>query len=104
MVVYASFAGLGLRWLVGYGVTFYGSFEKIEPGMDERRVLELLGEPDEKSATFRLGQYEGSETEYARAAASGSSKYLLWFKGIDLVYAVGIDKSGRVTVKALGGT
>jgi hypothetical protein len=53
---------------------------------------------------FRLGQHGGFEKEYARAAASGSEYYLLWNKGIDVVYVVGFDKDGRVTMKAVGGT
>jgi len=95
---------VGLRVLMGYGVTFHTTFTKIQPGMSEAEAVAALGAADERSAHFRLGQYGGSEKEYARAAESGSAYYLHWKKGIDVVYAVGFDKDGRVTMKAVGGT
>jgi hypothetical protein len=95
---------LGLRVFMGYGVTFHSKFTKIRPGMSEAQVVAALGVADERAAQFRLGQYGGFEKEYARAAASGSTYYLLWNKGIDVVYAVGFDKDGRVTMKAVGRT
>jgi hypothetical protein len=95
---------LGLRVLMGYGITFHSKFSNIQPGMSEAQVVASVGAADERSAQFRLGQHGGFEKEYARAAASGSEYYLLWNKGIDVVYAVGFDKDGRVTMKAVGGT
>lgn len=95
---------LGFRMLMGFGVTFYSSYEKVDVGMSETEVVALLGLADEKSTQFRLGQRDGFEQEYARAARSGSAHYLLWHKGIDVVYAVGFDGEGKVTMKAVGGT
>jgi len=103
-VVCVPVAFVGLRMLMGYGVTFHNSFKNIQAGMSEAEVVAALGPADERSAEFRLGQYKGFEAEYARAAASGSSHYLLWKKGIDVVYAIGFDKDSRVTMKAVGGT
>lgn len=104
LVVCLAAAFVGVRALMGYGVTFYRSFEKVQQGMLEAEAVAILGAADERSAEFRLGQYEGFEKEYARAAGSGSSYYLLWFKSIDVVYAIGFDRNGRVTMKAVGGT
>jgi hypothetical protein len=83
---------------------FHAAFSTVERGMLEAQVVAVLGPSDERTSEFRLGQYAGFEDEYARAARSGSSYYLLWNKGIDVVYAVGIDEDGRVTMKAVGGT
>jgi len=104
VVVCVAAGFVGLRVVMGYGVTFHGSFKKIQPGMSETQVVAALGTPDERSAEFRLGQREGFEKEYALAAESGSSYYLFWFRGIDVVYAVGFDAAGRATIKAVGGT
>lgn len=95
---------LGSRVLTSVGVPFQAAFKKIQAGMSEAEVVAGLGTPDEKSAQFRLGQYAGFEKEYARAADSGSSYYLIWNKGVDVVYTVGFDNAGRVTMKAGGGT
>ncbi|MBN2579581.1 MAG: hypothetical protein JXB10_11375 [Pirellulales bacterium] len=103
-VVLVVVAIIGVRVLLGFGITFHWSFTKIQPGMLESQVVAALGTPCSKSAEFRLGQREGFEKEYARAAASGSAYYLLWEKGMDVVYAVGFDKNGRVTMTAAGGT
>ena len=104
VVVCIAVGFVALHIFMGYGVTFYGSFDRIQSGMSETQVVAALGAADERSAEFRLGQYEGFEKEYARAAGSGSSYYLLWNKGIDVVYAIGFDRNGRVTMKAIGGT
>jgi hypothetical protein len=103
-VVCVGAAVVGLRVLAGYGVNFHSSFKKVQVGMSEAQVVAALGVANERSSEFRLGQYRGFEQAYARAAASGSSYYLLWSKGIDVVYAVGFDKDGSVTMKAVGGT
>jgi hypothetical protein len=95
---------VGTRVLMGYGLTFHGSFKKVQAGMSEAQVVAALGIAGARTTEFRLGQYIGFEKEYARAAASGSVYYLLWYKGIDVVYAVGFDNDGRVTTKAFGGT
>lgn len=103
-VIFIAVALVGLRILMGYGFTFHSSFKRVQTGMSEAQVVADLGAADERAAEFRLGQYAGFEKDYARAAESGSNYYLLWNKGIDVVYAVGFDKDGRVTMKAVGGT
>ena len=92
------------RLLLGYGVTFNPKFKTIASGAPRDRVVELLGRPDEESAKFRLGQREGYEREYELAENSDSHYYLIWYKGIDVVYAVGFDREDRVTIRAVGGT
>lgn len=95
---------IGGRLLTGSGITFYGSFNQVQPGMSETQVVAALGTANARTTEFQLGQYTGFEKEYAQAAASGSSYCLLWHKGIDVVYAIGFDKEGKVTMKAFGGT
>jgi hypothetical protein len=89
---------------MGYGITFHSSFKKVRAGMSEAQGVAALGAANERSSEFRLGQYVGFEKEYARAAASKSSYYLIWNKGIDVVYTVGFDNEGHVTMTAVGGT
>lgn len=103
-VVFIAVALVGVRALMGYGFTFHSSFKRVQSGMSEAQVVVVLGGADVRTAKFQLGQYTGFEKEYAQAAASGSSYYLLWHRGIDVVYAVGFDKTGKVTMKAVGGT
>lgn len=103
-VLSIGLAFVAARVLMGYGVTFHSSFKKLQVGMSEEQVVAALGAADKRSAVFQLGQSGGFEKEYARAAASGSNYYLLWSKGIDVVYTVRFDKDGRVTMKAVGGT
>lgn len=72
--------------------------------MPEARVIELLGNPDERSARFFLGQRAGFEAAYQRAAASNAVYFLVWRREVDLVYSVGINSDGRVAVVEAGGT
>jgi hypothetical protein len=83
---------------------FARKFETLHIGMSESEVRVLLGTPNERSATFRLGQPHGFEEEYAAAARSGSEYYLLWRRELDLVYAVGFGLDRRVRYFAVGGT
>jgi hypothetical protein len=83
---------------------FRSTFREVEVGMPEARVVELLGNPDERSAQFFLGQRAGFEAAYQRAAASNAVYFLVWRREVDLVYSVGIDSDGRVTVAEVGGT
>lgn len=80
------------------------AWKSVETGMTREQVVGLLGEPEEQSAEFHLGQYGGFEAVYKRAASSGSEYYLFWDQGIDVVYAVGFDERDKVTFKAAGGT
>jgi hypothetical protein len=103
-VVFIAVAFIGGRVMMGYGVTFHSSFRTLQTGMSEAQVVAALGAADKRSPEFQLGQPGDFEKEYARAAVIGSSYYLLWSKGIDVVYTVGFDKDGRMTMKAVGGT
>jgi len=83
---------------------FDKKFGLVEIGDPETKVLSVLGQPDAKENEFRIGQKEGFETAYARAEASDSAYYLLWYKGIDVVFTVGINSKGQVSAKESGGT
>ena len=84
-------------------LAFRSTFREIAPGTEEARVIQLLGPPDERSQSFFLGQEIGYEDAYQRAAASSSSHFLVW-RRLDLVYSVGFDASGKVTLAEVGGT
>ena len=90
--------------VAGFDRHFHRQFQEIKQGMTETEVLHLLGDPVERSRRFRLGQYEGFEEEYSAAEASGATHYLVWVNGVDVVYSVGFDQSGRVVHSACGGT
>jgi hypothetical protein len=83
---------------------FEEKFESVQIGDPEAKALSILGEPALKEKEFRLGQMEGFEDAYARAKASDSEYYLLWLKGIDVVFSVGINNEGKVSAKGAGGT
>lgn len=83
---------------------FHARFAKVQLGMSEVDLLQLLGRPLEESDKFYLGQREGFEAEYARAAESGAKRFLIWRNGVDVVYAVGLNDSGAVVVASYGGT
>jgi hypothetical protein len=102
---------IGALWMLTYYSddakevrAFRSKFELVQIGDPESRVLSLLGSPDSKEAQFRIGQEKGFEDAYARAKASGSKYYLIWEKGIDVVFTVGVDDKGTVSVKESGGT
>jgi len=113
-----STAVLGLLFVIGAIalLSFYSSdkmvelraferkFASVDIGDPETKVLALLGRPDAKESTFRIGQKGGHEDSYARAAASGSAYYLVWEKGVDIVFSVGVDSKGKVRAKEYGGT
>ena len=83
---------------------FEKKFQLVQLGDTEAKALAVLGKPDAKEREFRLGQRKGFEDVYARAEASDSTYYLLWFKGIDVVFSVGINSKGQVSAKESGGT
>ncbi|MCP4405753.1 MAG: hypothetical protein GY801_51705 [bacterium] len=83
---------------------FEKQFQQVAIGDPEQKAVEVLGEPDVIETEFRLGQQSGFEEAYARAAASGSDRYLVYFRGIDVVFSVGISKKGKVSVTESGGT
>lgn len=83
---------------------FGNKLASVQIGDSENKVLSILGKPDAKEKEFRLGQKKGFEDAYARAEVSDSKYYLLWFRGIDVVFAVGINNKGQVSAKESGGT
>jgi hypothetical protein len=83
---------------------FRSRFGGVAPGISEAEVVNLLGPPDERSREFFLAQRSGFEDAYRRAAESGSAYFLVWHREIDLVYSVGIDSDGNVTLAEVGGT
>ena len=99
---------LGIRRIgdlaLGFDREFHARFANVRLGMSEAAVLRLLGSPVEESGRFYLGQRDGFEAEYARAAASGAKRFLIWRNGVDVVYAVGLNESGAVVVASYGGT
>ena len=101
VVVVAGAYGLG-HWLTGRWA--YPGWHKVRVGDTRQRVLELMGRPREESGEFRLGQETGHQKQYAEAAASGASVWLIYEAGIDVVFAIGLDADDRVVYKAVGGT
>lgn len=83
---------------------FREKFSEIRIGIPESEVLNLLGEPDTQSQGFYLGQKEGYESSYERAADCKAEYFLVWQKEIDLVYSVGISLDKRVVIAEKGGT
>ena len=109
VVVFGLFAGVIA--IIGYSMPsarevrkFSHKFELIKIGAPETNVLSILGKPDAKENEFRIGQETGYEYAYKRAKSSDSIYYLLWFKGVDMVFTIGINKKGQVSVKESGGT
>ena len=114
-----ALASLALLFLIGFGaVTIYfqnmpdvievnefqGQFEAVSIGDSEEAAIAVLGAPNSVETEFRLGQKEGFENAYERAEASNSIKYLVYFRGIDVVFSVGINPKGLVSLKESGGT
>jgi hypothetical protein len=83
---------------------FNKKFKVVQIGDSETKTISVLGNPDAKEKEFRIGQKQGFEDAYARAKASDSVYYLLWFRGIDVVFTVGINDKGYVSAKESGGT
>lgn len=83
---------------------FEKQFALVKVGDSEAKALSLLGTPDAKESHFRIGQVEGFEEAYSRAKASGSTYYLVWSRGIDVVFSLGVDSKGFIRAKESGGT
>ena len=75
--------------------SFRNKFKVIKPGDKKINVIQLLGQPDEESNEFHLGQYQGFEEEYKNAQEIDSEYYLFWYRGIDVTYAVGFNKDWK---------
>jgi len=83
---------------------FRDRYKEIELGMPESMVVSLLGTPNARSSEFYLGQREGFEKAYERAAESGATHYLMWYWETDMVYTVGFNEEGNVAIVEVGGT
>jgi hypothetical protein len=83
---------------------FRDGYKEIELGMPESMVISLLGTPNDRSSEFYLGQREGFEEAYERAAKSGATHYLIWHRATDVVYAIGFNEEGNVAIAEVGGT
>ena len=83
---------------------FRTRFAGVEMGMSETSVLSMLGSPDNHSVEFYLSKQEGFEEAYMRAATSAATNYLMWHRGVDVVYAIGLNNEGFVTVMETDGT
>lgn len=94
--------GLAVRWL-SVDWELRETFDALEAGMTRAEVHSRLGEPVREDIEFRLGQFEGNEKEYAKAARSKAAYYLFW-TDFDWTFAVGFDAQDRVVVTASGGT
>lgn len=81
---------------------FLEQYNEIKPGMQESEILTLLGTPHKRSSEFDPGRKEGSEDARKRAAESGATRYLIWYKGTDSVYTVGLNPEGNVVVIETG--
>ena len=101
---------LGLTFVANLLITssenqdFLDRYGQIELGIPESAVLSLLGTPNDRSSEFYLGEREGFENAYRRAAGSGATRYLMWHRDSDVVYAVGINEEGNVAIVEAGGS
>jgi len=100
--------GVALWWfnddLSNFDREWHNRFAGITEEMLRQEVIVVLGAQRHESDKFFLGQRDGYEEHYERAASSKSQYYLMWHNGIDVTYAVGFDKDDRVTMTAWGGT
>lgn len=100
---------IGLTFVSDWFITssenqeFRDRYEEIELGMPESMVVSQLGTPNDRSSEFYLGQREGFEEAYERAAESGAIRYLMWHRETDVVYTVGFDAEGNVAIVEAGG-
>ena len=101
---------IGLTFVTDWLITssenqdFRDRYKEIELGMPESIVISLLGTPNDRSPEFYLGQREGFEEAYERAAESGATHYLMWQRETDVVYTVGFSEEGNVAIIEVGGT
>jgi len=83
---------------------FISDFESLSIGDTEAKILSILGNPNSKETEFRVGQKIGFESLYKKASQSNSEYYLIWERGIDLVFCIGIGKDKTVKIKEYTGT
>ena len=93
------------EWLItsSKNQEFRDRYKEIKLGMPETMVVSLLGTPNDRSSEFYLGQREGFEEVYERAAEIGATRYLMWHRETDVVYTVGFNKEGNVAIVEAGG-
>ena len=103
VIVLAGVQLVFLGWFLRGG-GFVSDFDSVRQGWSKEAVVRILGNPDETSKDFHLGQELHFEHEYARAKASKSKYFLFWNRGLDIVFAVGFDDQDKVTMTASGGT
>lgn len=83
---------------------FISNFESLSLNDTEEKAISILGNPDSKEPEFRVGQKSGNESLYEKAKSSKAEYYLIWEKGIDLVFCIGIGKDKGVKIKEYTGT
>ncbi len=83
---------------------FKKDFQEVAIGMRRQEVERHLGAPDYTSDEFHLGQREGFEDAYERAAQSEAQYYLSWHRWIDYVFTIGFNESNEAVVVESGGT
>jgi len=83
---------------------FEPAFNQIATGMAREEVERRLGPPDYTDKEFGLGQREGFEDAYERAAKSDAQYYLFWHRGVDMVFTVGFNAADEAVVIESGGT
>lgn len=88
------------RALIG----FQRDFEQVTLGMEREDVEGRLGPPDDSGDDFHLGQRETYEDAYERAAQSGATYYLTWYRWVDMTFTIGFDANDKVVVAESGGT
>jgi hypothetical protein len=83
---------------------FEKAFGQIAIGMERDEIERRLGPPDHIGDEFRLGQREGSEDAYQRAAESDAQYYLIWHRWVDMVFTIGFNAEDKAVVIESGGT
>ena len=83
---------------------FTSKFEEIKLGSPISKAVLLLGEPQEITNEFRLGQLQGYEEAYKKAKQSGAVSYYIWSCCIDKTYTIGVNTNKNIVVAEYGGT
>ena len=98
-----SFVLLGPRNpLMGFSFAMQRQFASVQTGDTELQVVQKLGVPSKKGATFLLPQRHGFESAFQKAEESNARMYYLWINGVNWFYCIGFDGAGKVAVKGEG--
>lgn len=92
-----------LLWQHYTGSVEYPEWDQVHFGHSREAVLELLGEPAEETVEFPLGPRKGHEQIYAEAEKSRAVVWLIYHRGSNASYAIGLAADDRVVFKARGG-